>query len=77
VKAYRSTPEDRTQIPEGIKQPSAVWTIPETGDEFVDYGIMNCGITDDTLRNPCRTELLMCRGLVWISAAAQLAISTL
>jgi hypothetical protein len=29
TEAYGLTREDRAQIPEGIKQPSAVWTDPE------------------------------------------------
>jgi hypothetical protein len=28
---YGLTPKDKAQIPEGIKQPSAVWTDPEIG----------------------------------------------
>jgi hypothetical protein len=31
AEAYGLTPKDRAQIPEGIEQPSAVWTDPETG----------------------------------------------
>jgi hypothetical protein len=31
AEAYGMTPEDRAQIPEGIKQPSAIWPNPVTG----------------------------------------------
>jgi hypothetical protein len=31
AEAYEMTPEDRAQIPEGIKQPSETWTDPVTG----------------------------------------------
>jgi hypothetical protein len=41
AEAYGMTPEDRAQIPGDIKQPSAVWTDPETGVELVGYGIMD------------------------------------
>jgi hypothetical protein len=38
------TPEDRAQIPEGIKQPSATWTDPVTGVQQVGFGIKDCRI---------------------------------
>jgi hypothetical protein len=38
------TPDDRAQIPEGIKQPSATWTDPVTGVQQVGFGIKDCGI---------------------------------
>jgi hypothetical protein len=38
------TPEDRAQIPEGIKQLSAIWTDPVTGFQQVDFGVKDCGI---------------------------------
>jgi hypothetical protein len=38
------TPEDRAQIPEGIKQPSKTWTDPVTGIQQVGFGIVDCGI---------------------------------
>jgi hypothetical protein len=44
AKAYGMTPEDRAQIPEGIKQPSATWTDPVTGIQQVGFGIVDCRI---------------------------------
>jgi hypothetical protein len=44
AEAYGMTPEDRAQIPEGIKQPSAIWTDPVTGVKRVGFGIVDCGI---------------------------------
>jgi hypothetical protein len=40
----RNDPEDRAQIPEGIKQLSATWTDPVTGVQQVGFGIVDCGI---------------------------------
>jgi hypothetical protein len=45
AEAYGMTPEDRAQIPEDIKQPSATWTDPVTGVQQVAFGIVDCGIT--------------------------------
>jgi hypothetical protein len=44
AEAYGLNPEERVQIPEGIKQPSAIWTDPVTGVEQVGHGVMDCGI---------------------------------
>jgi hypothetical protein len=44
TEAYGMTPEDRAQIPEGIKQPSAIWTDPVTGIQQVGFGVKDCGI---------------------------------
>jgi hypothetical protein len=33
------TLEDKAQIPEGIKQPSATWTDPVTGIQQVGFGV--------------------------------------
>jgi hypothetical protein len=51
AEAYGMTPKDRAQIPEGIKQPSAIWTDPETGSRQVGHGFMDCRIPfgDDAL----------------------------
>jgi hypothetical protein len=50
TEAYEMTPEDKAQIPEGIKQPSATWTDPVTRVQQVGFGIVDCGIPfgDDT-----------------------------
>jgi hypothetical protein len=44
AEAYGMTSTDRAQIPEGIKQPSATWTDPETGIQQVGFGVKDCGI---------------------------------
>jgi hypothetical protein len=46
------TSEDRAQIPEDIKQPSATWTDPVTGVEQVSFDILDYGIPfgDDIFR---------------------------
>jgi hypothetical protein len=38
------TPEDRAQIPEGITQPSKIWTDPVTGIQQIGFGVVDCGI---------------------------------
>jgi hypothetical protein len=44
AEAYGMTPEDRAQIPEGIKQSSKTWTNPVTWIQQVGFGIVDCGI---------------------------------
>jgi hypothetical protein len=44
AEACGMTPEERAQIPEGIKQPSATWTDPVTGVQRVGFGIKDCGM---------------------------------
>jgi hypothetical protein len=44
AEAYGMTPEDRAQIPESIKQPSAIWTDSVTGAQQVGFGVMDHGI---------------------------------
>jgi hypothetical protein len=36
-------PADRAQIPEGIKQHSAIWKDPVTGVQQVGFGVKDCG----------------------------------
>jgi hypothetical protein len=66
------TPEDRAQIPEGIKQSSTTWTDPVTGVQQVGFGIVDCGISfgDDTfiLASPDESAVTICDDIHQLAA---------